>query len=85
MAKFKLFDHVYIKPTNAVGMIIWIPDDVEVRDDYRTDMDGMQCGSDLEPLELRHLNIPDINIVPSSSVNFVRRYYSEELNEIVLD
>jgi len=71
---FKLFDMVYIKPTNAVGMIIWVPDDADIRDDYRTDMDGMQCGSDLEPLELRHLAIPDVRIA-SRSVKYVYRYY----------
>jgi hypothetical protein len=74
MAKFKLFDTVYIKPTNAVGMIIWVPDDVDIRDDYRTDMDGMQCGADLEPLELHHLAIKDIRIA-SRSVKYVYRYH----------
>jgi len=71
----KLFDHVYIKPTNAVGVVIWV-EDGNPHKECRTDTDGMQADVDLELLTLEHLKIPGLHI-PHDHVKWAARYYPE--------
>jgi hypothetical protein len=56
--KYDLGDVVYIKTQNSIGVVLGCIDNES--EDLRTDMDGMQCFSDIEPATLEHFKIKDV-------------------------
>lgn len=57
-SKYDLGDVVYIKSTNAIGVVLGCIDNV--REDLRTDMDGMQCFCDIRPATMEDFKIKDV-------------------------
>jgi len=58
--KYDLGDVVYIRHTNAIGVVIGCiaPETGELR----TDMDGMVAFSDIEPARKYHFNTSDVRV-----------------------
>ena len=55
---YDLGDVVYIKTQNSIGVVLGCID--EVRETLRTDMDGMQCYSDIRPATMEDFKIKDV-------------------------
>lgn len=56
--QFDLGDVVYIKPENAIGVVLGCID--HECEDLRTDMSGMQCFSDIELATKEHFELKDV-------------------------
>lgn len=57
-SQYDVGDVVYIKPTNSIGVVLGCIDNV--REDLRTDADGMQCFCDIRPATMEDFKIKDV-------------------------
>jgi len=56
--EYELGQVVYIKSTNAIGVVLGCIDNKH--EELRTDMDGMRCFSEIQPATLEDFQIKDV-------------------------